>query len=146
MHHVWGLVSPVNKMTVVLFTECLCQKIKLLSYVLLYAIVVWYQSILSIFFRVTSLALGKPFDCPRAREASLKNLDKLNPWTDDRTITIQTTTKPCIHTQCFALFFCDGLVVVSVLWLIYLANINTDAHYVQALNSLWLSIAVWWQK
>ena len=45
---------------------------------------------------------------------------------------------------CFV--FCDGLVVVSVLWLIYLANINTDAHYVQALNSFWLSIAVWWHK
>ena len=26
MHHVWGLVSPVKKMTVVLFTECLCQE------------------------------------------------------------------------------------------------------------------------
>ena len=28
MHHVSGLVSPVNKMTVVLFTECLCKNIK----------------------------------------------------------------------------------------------------------------------
>ena len=26
MHHVWGLVSPFNKMAVVSFTECLCQK------------------------------------------------------------------------------------------------------------------------
>ena len=25
MHHVWGLVSPVNKLTVLLFTECLCK-------------------------------------------------------------------------------------------------------------------------
>ena len=27
MHHAWGLVSPFNKMAVMLFTECLCQKL-----------------------------------------------------------------------------------------------------------------------
>ena len=33
MYHVWGPVSPVNKMIVVLFSECLCHRIKLSSHV-----------------------------------------------------------------------------------------------------------------
>ena len=35
-----------------------------------------YRLILSIFFRVTSLALGQSYDCPSANEAILKNMDK----------------------------------------------------------------------
>ena len=33
MHLVWGLVSPVNQITVMLFAECLCQELKLATYI-----------------------------------------------------------------------------------------------------------------
>ena len=30
------------------------------------------------FFRVSSLAVGKPYDCPTVNEVTLKDMDKLN--------------------------------------------------------------------
>ena len=38
---------------------------------------IWYQSVLPISFKVTSLALGQSYDCPSASEVTLKNMDKL---------------------------------------------------------------------
>ena len=35
-----------------------------------------YRSILAIFFRVTSLALGQSYDCPSATEVTLKKMGK----------------------------------------------------------------------
>ena len=57
-------------------------------------VVVTYQSILPICFRVTSLALGQSYDCPSASNATLKNMGKYIPWihwmeTDDIVKTIQ---------------------------------------------------------
>ena len=42
----------------------------------MYFIVVQYQSILPMSFRVTSLVLGQSYDCPSASEATLKNVGK----------------------------------------------------------------------
>ena len=47
---------------------------------LLYFVVVWYQSILSISIRVNSLALGQSYDCPSASEVTLKNMGKCMTW------------------------------------------------------------------
>ena len=44
-------------------------------FVVLRFVVVWYQSMLPISSRVTSLALGQSHDCPSASEATLKNMD-----------------------------------------------------------------------
>ena len=45
-------------------------------YALLCFVVVWYWSILPIYFTIASLALGQSFDCPSANEASLKDIGK----------------------------------------------------------------------
>ena len=42
----------------------------------LYFVVVRYEPILSISFRVTSLALGQSYDCPNTREVTLKDMGK----------------------------------------------------------------------
>ena len=44
--------------------------------VLLCFVVIWYQPILPISFRVTSLVMGQSYNCPNASEANLKNIDK----------------------------------------------------------------------
>ena len=62
-------------------------------------IVVWYQSILPIFIRVTSLALEQSYDCPSASEATLKDMDKHTIWTSKNwkynPNKTKTITKPC---------------------------------------------------
>ena len=45
-------------------------------HVLLCFVVGWQWSKLPMFFRVTSLALGQPYDCPSASEATPKNMGK----------------------------------------------------------------------
>ena len=44
---------------------------------LLYFVVVYNPSILPIFFKVTSLALGQSWDCPSASETTLKDMGKI---------------------------------------------------------------------
>ena len=51
-------------------------RIMCIIHALLCFVVVWYRSVLSIFFRVTSLALGQSYDCPSASEVILKNMGK----------------------------------------------------------------------
>ena len=47
------------------------------------------MSILSIFFRVVSLALGQSYDCPSARNATLKNICKQITWIHEKQLELR---------------------------------------------------------
>ena len=56
-------------------------------------VAVWYPSILSISFRITSLALGESYDCPRTKEANPKNMGQQTTWLFTVRIIYHNTTK-----------------------------------------------------
>ena len=71
-------------------------------------VVVWYQTILLISFRITSLALGQLYDCPSANEIILIDMGKhIKNW---QRIYITATTKQSTTKQ-YAYFM--GCTVLS---------------------------------
>ena len=63
-------------------------------------IVVWFKWILPISLRVTSLALGQSYDCPSAREVTLKDIVKkiISIWINQELwYMITKLTNPCAY-------------------------------------------------
>ena len=72
--------------------------------------------ILPIFFKVTSLALGQSYDCPRASEATLKNMSKYAAYECTKnyeiTTTKQSTTKWWAYLMGYTLIYLNRNIVM----------------------------------
>ena len=69
-HHVWGnCKGKIN----LIGMQLLIQAID----ICFWHILIWYCSILPIFIRVTSQALGQSYDCPNAGEVTLKDMGQI---------------------------------------------------------------------